>query len=39
MHLRLGIAAPANRWPDAYERYRAFCFTAMNIRAEFEVVK
>jgi SAM-dependent methyltransferase len=35
----LGIAALANRWPDTYERYFAFRFPAMNIRAEFEVVK
>jgi SAM-dependent methyltransferase len=35
----LGIAALANRWPDVYEKYFAFRFTAMNIRAEFEVLK
>ncbi len=35
----LGIAALANRWPDPYEKYFAFRFPAMNIRAEFEVVK
>jgi SAM-dependent methyltransferase len=35
----VGIAALANRWPDTYERYFAFRFPAMNIRAEFEVVK
>lgn len=35
----LGIAALANRWPDAYEKYLAFRFPAMNIRAEFEVLK
>jgi SAM-dependent methyltransferase len=35
----LGIAALANRWPDVYERYLAFRFPAMNIRAEFEVLK
>lgn len=31
-----GIAALANRWPDLYEKYLAFRFPAMNIRAEFE---
>jgi SAM-dependent methyltransferase len=35
----VGIAALANRWPDTYERYFAFRFPAMNIRAEFEVLK
>jgi SAM-dependent methyltransferase len=35
----LGIGALANRWPDTYERYFAFRFPAMNIRAEFEVLK
>jgi SAM-dependent methyltransferase len=35
----LGIAAAANRWPDAYEKYYAFRFPAMNIRAEFEALK
>jgi SAM-dependent methyltransferase len=35
----VGIAALANRWPDLYERYFAFRFTAMNIRAELEVLK
>lgn len=35
----VGIAALANRWPDLYERYFAFRFPAMNIRAELEVVK
>jgi SAM-dependent methyltransferase len=35
----LGIAALANRWPDTYEKYLAFRFPAMNIRAEFEVDK
>jgi SAM-dependent methyltransferase len=34
----LGIAALANRWPDAYEKYFAFRFPAMNIRAELEVL-
>lgn len=31
-----GIAALANRWTDLYEKYLAFRFPAMNIRAEFE---
>ena len=35
----VGIAALANRWPDVYEKYLAFRFPAMNIRAELEVVK
>jgi SAM-dependent methyltransferase len=35
----LGIAVAANRWSDLYERYFAFRFPTMNIRAEFEVVK
>jgi SAM-dependent methyltransferase len=30
-----GIAALANRFPDTYEKYFAFRFPAMNIRAEF----
>lgn len=34
-----GIAALANRWPDQYEKYFAFRFPAMNVRAELEVVK
>lgn len=33
----LGIAALANRFPDAYEKYFAFWFPTMNIRATFEV--
>jgi hypothetical protein len=38
--LRLtGIAALANRRPELYEKYFAFLFTAMNIRAEFRVDK
>ena len=32
----IGIAALANRWPDLYEKYLAFRFPTMNIRAEFE---
>lgn len=35
----LGVARLANRWPDLYERYFAFGLTAMNIRAELEVLK
>jgi SAM-dependent methyltransferase len=35
----VGLAALANRWPDTYEKYLAFRFPAMNIRAELEVVK
>jgi SAM-dependent methyltransferase len=34
----LGIAALANRWPDLYEKYFAFRFPAMNIRAELRVL-
>lgn len=35
----LGIERFANRYPDVYEKYLAFRFPAMNIRAEFEVLK
>jgi SAM-dependent methyltransferase len=35
----VGIGALANHWPDLYERYFAFRFPAMNIRAELEVLK
>jgi SAM-dependent methyltransferase len=35
----VGLGALANRAPDTYEKYLAFRFPAMNIRAEFEVVK
>jgi SAM-dependent methyltransferase len=35
----LGVAAFANRRPDLYEKYLAFTFPTMNIRAEFEVLK
>ncbi len=35
----IGIGALANRRPDLYERYLAFRFPAMNIRAELEIVK
>ena len=34
-----GIAALANRFPDEYERYFAFRFPAMNVRAEFRALK
>jgi SAM-dependent methyltransferase len=35
----LGLGALANRRTDIYEKYLAFRFPAMNIRAEFETVK
>jgi SAM-dependent methyltransferase len=35
----LGIGLLANRLPEIYERYLAFRFPAMNIRAELEVLK
>jgi hypothetical protein len=35
----VGIGALANRFPDIYEKYLAFRFPAMNIRAELEVLK
>ncbi len=35
----LGIGLIANRLPETYEKYLAFRFPAMNIRAEFEVLK
>lgn len=35
----LGIGALARRQPELYEKYLAFRFPTMNIRAEFEVVK
>jgi SAM-dependent methyltransferase len=35
----VGIAALANRFQIPYEQYLAFRFPAMNIRAEFEVLK
>jgi SAM-dependent methyltransferase len=35
----IGIGRLANRFPDAYEKYLAFRFPTMNIRAEFEVLK
>jgi SAM-dependent methyltransferase len=34
-----GIARAANRFPDLYERYFAFRFPAMNIRAELSALK
>lgn len=34
-----GVSLLANRFTGLYEKYFAFSFTAMNIRAEFEVVK
>jgi len=35
----LGLGILANRFPGPYEKYLAFRFPAMNIRAEFEVLK
>jgi SAM-dependent methyltransferase len=35
----LGIERLANRYPDSYEKYFAFRFPAMNVRAELIVVK
>ena len=35
----LGIEWLANRFPDPYEKYLAFRFPAMNLRAELEVIK
>jgi SAM-dependent methyltransferase len=35
----LGIGGLANRYPDVYEKYLAFRFPAMNVRAELEVLK
>lgn len=34
----LGLGALANRFPDPYEKYFAFWFPAMNIRAELEAI-
>jgi SAM-dependent methyltransferase len=34
-----GIACLANRFPDSYEKYFAFRFPAMNIRADFASIK
>jgi len=35
----LGIGALANRFPDTYEKYFAFRFQTMNLRAEFAALK
>lgn len=35
----LGLGLLANRYPETYEKYLAFRFPAMNLRAEFEVLK
>jgi SAM-dependent methyltransferase len=35
----IGLGLLANRFPEAYEKYLAFRFPAMNIRAAFDVVK
>ena len=35
----IGVGQLANRFPDVYEKYLAFRFPTMNIRAEFEVLK
>lgn len=35
----VGLGSLANRFPESYEKYLAFRFPAMNIRAELEVVK
>ena len=35
----LGIGWLANRYPEPYEKYLAFRFPAMNLRAELEVIK
>ena len=35
----LGVSALANRLPESYEKYLAFRFPTMNIRAELEVLK
>lgn len=35
----VGLGALANRFPETYEKYLAFRFPTMNIRAEFEVLK
>ena len=34
-----GIAALANRFPESYEKYLAFRFPTMNIRAQFAALK
>lgn len=35
----LGVGALAKRYPEVYEKYLAFRFPAMNIRAELEIAK
>jgi SAM-dependent methyltransferase len=35
----LGLSRLANRFPEPYEKYLAFRFPSMNIRAELEVLK
>jgi SAM-dependent methyltransferase len=35
----VGLGRLANRFPESYEKYLAFRFPAMNIRAELEVIK
>jgi SAM-dependent methyltransferase len=35
----VGLGALANRFPETYEKYLAFRFPTMNIRAEFEVLE
>jgi SAM-dependent methyltransferase len=35
----IGLGLLANRFPEPYEKYLAFRFPAMNIRAQFEVLK
>jgi SAM-dependent methyltransferase len=35
----IGLGWLANRFPESYEKYLAFRFPAMNIRAELEVLK
>lgn len=35
----IGLSRLANRFPESYEKYLAFRFPTMNMRAEFEVVK
>ena len=34
----IGLSRLANRFPEPYEKYLAFRFPTMNIRAEFEVL-
>jgi SAM-dependent methyltransferase len=35
----IGLGAIANRFPEPWEKYLAFRFPAMNVRAEFEALK